>query len=267
MNKKENVTREVTTTKTDGKLTMKVTETFNIGDLERELKDLQTKYRNKNELYKGLSQVERDSDQGKAIRKEMLTIHQQIVNKHKEIKDTKTKLEIARMKRHIQVNPDFLTIKKPKYVSIKGVKVLTPKEIVAYEAGKHFVFGDTRLKNIQYDETSLEKLYEQKKLIFVLRKTKKKGDKNTIFAFTIPLTEVFKSRKWRLSSAMMLEAENERDWMIEELGEELKDQDLDQLSDEELTEIFLSSLKSEIIVKDLNRFIQLHFEEARTIKK
>lgn len=201
---------------------------------------------------------------GSATTPEAQKIHVQIVEQKDRLLKLKRKKEVSDMKRHIQDNDiDYKTLKRPKYIHIRNKKILTPKEIVSFKIPGCLVFGDKRCLGTEFEPAMLSRMMKEEKIIFVLKAPKNKKNKSGLYPMTVPISEALKSRKWRLASATLLPDENERAFMIEELGAELTPEQAEKIEAEELQIKFLTSLKESLLVKDLIRFVQLHYQAAK----
>lgn len=162
-------------------------------------------------------------------------------------------------------------IKKPRYIKIQGTKILTPKDIVGFDIGTDsYVFGDPRCaKHMMFKREVIDTLYHEKKVLIVLRTTKK--EKTKCFAFTANKEQIESCRKWRLANVLNLykialaqksdEAQTPEAFMMQELGIE------EEMDKDKLQEQFINSMKKELLIKDVVRIVQLYYQDKGNGKK
>lgn len=163
--------------------------------------------------------------------------------------------------------------KKPKYVKINGVRVITPKDIVylPWYKGKCEIYGDPRVPKQLFDDKQLEGLNKLRMFLVVLKKKKREGGAH---AFPISLSYLMNQRKARLSNFINMEkiAEAERKQQYKTAVDYIKEllPISEEMTKEQIFEEFQTSMDPSLICTDIKRIIQLYHEdkiEAQILKK
>lgn len=170
-----------------------------------------------------------------------------------------------------ELNESLKQGKPPKYIHINGVKILTPKDIVRLDIydGNYMIYGDSKVKDVSFNEEQLESFRESNTFLVVLRRTAKKGGP---FAFPVTLKYLLQQRKWRLANLINVEkiAEAQNKSLPEEEKKPVrKVVDFiktlipikEGLSDEEIYDEFQTSIDDKLVCMDIKRIIQLYYQQ------
>jgi hypothetical protein len=185
-------------------------------------------------------------------------------------KENPLKVAANNVKRENQVQ--VKNFKRPKYLKLgegKNItKVLTPKKIIPIKMDGHdfMVFGDPRCKDFLAPLSMFEQCKENREVLIVLRTKKSNKHPRGMMAFSRTIDDLLKSRKWRLVNAQSIHmvsefageaCETPEQFMKSELR---MDQD-EEISDEDLELKFLSSLDDKLICQDIVRVLQLYYQQ------
>ena len=162
---------------------------------------------------------------------------------------------------------EYIKKKRPKYIKIVGVKILTPKQIVRIptQVPGALVFGDPRCSSIKIKTEELQRIKKEKKVVIALRVPRSK--KADLFVFSHHIDDVMKFRKVRLANAINFEKVYSTDENDFETAEQFMKSELgiedSEISGEELEIKFLSSVNDNLLIGDIERLIQGYYQDNK----